>query len=706
MFKNIRLSTKIVGLAIVCALAPLTVLLATTVRMVGETREAAVEETRALASGDMQHIVKNLHSACENARGLLEGKLVSDLAVSRTIFREHGRASVSDEMIAWSATNQYTKKTTQVELGKMMVGGNWLGRNSDPNVHSPIVDETTALIGGTCTIFQRMNEQGDFLRVTTNVIKLDGNRATGTYIPAVNPDGRPNPVISTIMRGETFVGRAYVVNAWYMTAYEPIKDSNGDIIGILYIGAREDLATACIRKSILDMRIGHTGRVFVLDSTENTHGEYVISPDGEHDGESVWDAQDADGQYYVREMINRAVKAKPGEYVEMNYQVAADGGGDARDVMSLCIHFEPWSWVIVVNAYTDEVYAASNKVGEGMSTLVMTIIIVAGVAGLLAAGLSVLCARSVSRPINRLIENLMCGSENTAAVSREVSEASQVLSQGASEQAAGIEETSSSLEQMSAMTKQNAANAGVANDLVKKAGFAMEKGNAEMEKMSNAISDIRKSSEETSRIIKTIDEIAFQTNLLALNAAVEAARAGEAGKGFAVVAEEVRNLAQRSAEAARDTSEMIDKSIKHSNNGVEIAGEVVESLKEISDRVKKVDELIDEIVQGSQEQAKGIEQISAAVNEMDKITQRNAAGAEESAAASEELSAQAEELKEMVVDLTALVGSKGEVHATTSNDVPRPQRPQRQNEKPGGVFAEQDRLPLKDEECETILSEF
>ena len=712
MFKNIKLSTKIIGLAMVCALAPLTVLLATTVHMVGETREAAIEETRTLARGDMQHIAGNIYQACENAQHLLESKLVSDLAVSREIFRKYGEAVVSEEKIGWSATNQYTKMTTEVKLGKMMVGGRWLGQNSDPSVSSIIVDDTTELIGGTCTIFQRMNKQGDFLRVTTNVIKLDGKRATGTYIPAVNPDGKPNPVISTILRGETFIGRAYVVNAWYMTAYEPIRDANGNIIGILYVGAPEQLATACIRKTIMDMRIGRTGHVFVVDSSSDSRGNYIVSPDGEHDGASVWDVQDANGKYYIQDIINRAVQTKSGEYVQTQYHLAGDDGKEGRDAMALSICFEPWSWVIVVNAYNDEVYAASDKVARQMGALVMTIIIIAGAAGLVAAFLSILCARSVSRPINRLIENLMSGSENTASVSREVAEASQVLSQGASEQAAGIEETSSSLEQMAAMTKQNAANAGVANDLVKEARNSTEKGNMEMEKMSHAIDDIRKSSEETSRIIKTIDEIAFQTNLLALNAAVEAARAGEAGKGFAVVAEEVRNLAQRSAEAARDTSQMIDKSIKHSSNGVDIAAEVVDSLKDISDRVKKVAELVEEIVQGSQEQAKGIEQVSVAVNEMDKITQRNAASAEESAAASEELSAQAEELKGMVLDIIALVGSKNDAYAKMHKSAESLQTLQSQRtekdvaQKPSNDFAEHELLPLIDDESETILSEF
>ncbi|MFH1550554.1 MAG: methyl-accepting chemotaxis protein, partial [Planctomycetota bacterium] len=290
--------------------------------------------------------------------------------------------------------------------------------------------------------------------------------------------------------------------------------------------------------------------------------------------------------------------------------------------------------------------------------------IVSVIAGIASLVLAVFLTRSITRPINRIIEGLTSGAEQTASASGQVSSASQSLAEGASEQAAGIEETSSSLEEMSSMTKQNAANAQQANTLAKDARNVADKGSEAMGRMSKAIDDIKKSSEETSKIIKTIDEIAFQTNLLALNAAVEAARAGEAGKGFAVVAEEVRNLAQRSAEAARNTSDLIEGAVKNAENGVNISGEVAKSLEEIVSGVRKVDELLGEIAAASNEQAQGIEQVNTAVTQMDQVTQTNAANAEESAAASEELSAQAEQLQGMVVELQTLVGGSSTLQNT------------------------------------------
>ncbi len=266
-----------------------------------------------------------------------------------------------------------------------------------------------------------------------------------------------------------------------------------------------------------------------------------------------------------------------------------------------------------------------------------------------------LISRSITRPINRVIGDLRNGGEQVTSAAGQVSSASQSLAQGASEQASSLEETAASLEEMSSMTQQNADTAGQANTLAGLQTGLAGGGVESMLKMTEAIARIKASADETARIVRTIDEIAFQTNLLALNAAVEAARAGEAGKGFAVVAEEVRNLARRSSEAAKSTTELIASAQKNAEAGVSVTGEVAGNLESMKLNAGKMASLIAEIASATKEQSQGIGQISQAVAEMDKVVQQNAANAEESASASEELAGQAGDLNAMVADLTALV---------------------------------------------------
>ncbi len=350
------------------------------------------------------------------------------------------------------------------------------------------------------------------------------------------------------------------------------------------------------------------------------------------------------------------------------------------------------------SAAANECNAADTQAG-----LLKTVSIGAMIAGVvLALGLGVIISRGINKTLRRIAASLSAGSEQTSSASSQVSSASQSLAQGASEQAAALEETTSSLEEMSSMTRKNADTAQQAAALSTETKTAAAKGNEAMIKMSTAINEIAKSAGETAKIIKTIDEIAFQTNLLALNAAVEAARAGEAGKGFAVVAEEVRNLAIRSAEAAKNTATLIEGSVTSSRNGVAISAEVAVMLEDITTAATKVNGLIGEIAAASSEQAEGIGQISTAVNEMDKVTQSNAANAEESASAAEELSAQAVELGAMVDQLLAMVNGAGRKTAVdhSAEHAPQAARNTTSKARPSKAF------PLDSKESSGNFNEF
>jgi len=365
----------------------------------------------------------------------------------------------------------------------------------------------------------------------------------------------------------------------------------------------------------------------------------------EMNGTDVGQTADANGKRYFVAFAETA-RTKGAGFVD--YMWTKQGANKPSPKISYVKLVPEWEWVIGSGIYIDDVEAELSR----FFTVIIAVVILIVIGGLL---MSWFMARSITRPINRAIDGLTAGGEQVGSASEHIAAASQSLAEATTEQASSLEETSSALEEMASMTKQNADNARQASLLSTEASAAADKGSAAMSGMSEAIQEIKHSSDETAKIIKVIDEIAFQTNLLALNAAVEAARAGEAGKGFAVVAEEVRNLAQRSAEAAKNTSALIEGSQKNADNGVRAAQEFLGILGEVTTSVKKVADLIGEVSAASNEQAQGIDQVNSAVSQMDQVTQQNAANAEESASASEELAAQSQQLQAIVNELRFIV---------------------------------------------------
>lgn len=311
-------------------------------------------------------------------------------------------------------------------------------------------------------------------------------------------------------------------------------------------------------------------------------------------------------------------------------------------------------------SFANQGFAAAHSAYIFTWTLVLLSLIAGG-------ALAVIVVRSINRALSHSANNLRSSAEQVASASKQLASTSQELAHGASEQAASLEETSASGHQISAMTQRNAEHSRSAASLMTDVDAKVVQANTKLDRLIASMREITSSSERIAKIIKVIDEIAFQTNILALNAAVEAARAGEAGMGFAVVADEVRSLAQRCAQAAKDTTSLIDESTVNARKGSARLDEVAQVIRSITDTAAKVKILVDEVSHGAGEQSRGIDQISKALVQMEQVTQRTAASAEESASASQELRSQADSMQDIVFALESLASSR----ARTVSAAPR-----------------------------------
>lgn len=411
----------------------------------------------------------------------------------------------------------------------------------------------------------------------------------------------------------------------------PIKTKSGDFVGSVSAIMNMDFLV----NKLSSVKMGTTGYAFMIDK----NGICIAHPNSKNILEL--DLKTVKGM----EAISSKMLAKQNGVESYVYNGTEKIAGFAPVLLT--------NWSIAVTQDADEFMASAVSI-RNFIIIIGSIFLALTIVGVL------FFSRSISNPINRAVMTLTEAADQVATASGQVSSASQSLAEGSAESASAIEETSSSLEEMASMTRQNADNANQADSLMKDANQVVTRADQSMNELTTSMQDISQASEETSKIIKTIDEIAFQTNLLALNAAVEAARAGEAGAGFAVVADEVRNLAMRAADAAKNTANLIEGTVKKIKEGSDLVAKTNEAFDEVTRSTVKVGELVGEIAAASAEQAQGIEQVNKAITEMDKVTQHNAANAEESASASEEMNAQAAQLKDVAAELLETIGGNSE----------------------------------------------
>ncbi len=410
-----RIRTKIAGMSAVIVLITAASIVGITTLQRGEVEDRLADVVQQLARREAIQVAKDVYLMAKAMQESLDQTMAHNLSVAQYLMDEVGPVRFSESMATWSAQNQYTREVHPVALPKMTVGGIWLRQNRDLATETLVVDKVKHLVGGTCTIFQRMSANGDMLRVATNVETESGERAIGTYIPRWNPDGSENPVIATVLRGETFVGRAFVVNAWYVTAYKPIWNYAHDRVdGVLYVGIKEENLQS-LKQSIRQIRLGKSGYAFVAGGSGDLKGHYIVSKDGRRDGENLWDNEDPAVRANARLIVNRALALKnvshDGEIpvAVVDYRWQNPGDNKPRSKQVALTYFEPWDWVIGASFYDDDLLLTRQGITAVIDDMIRWISFVSLIIALVTVVMGLIMADSISQPLVdavRLIKQL------------------------------------------------------------------------------------------------------------------------------------------------------------------------------------------------------------------------------------------------------------------------------------------------------------
>lgn len=613
MLKTMKLRGKLLTVGIILTIGPLFTLGLFTLWQNQQMHNVSTEESIKMAFADLDHILEGVYTMCVAQEELLEKNLRAFIAVGRDIMTRKGGISFTDEMVSWSAVNQYTMSIQKVKLPKMLLGYQWFGHTATLDKTVPLVDEVQRLTGATCTVFQRINNAGDMLRVATNVVKKDGTRAIGTYIPHTNPDGKPNPVISTVLKGQTFNGRAYVVDRWYITTYEPIFDADQNIVGVLYVGIPQEQAES-IRKGIMETKVGKTGYVYVLDSA----GHYIISQNGKRDGELIIDAKDPEGNYFIRDIIDTALKLGPDEIAQKRYPWQNPGEPEPRMKVAHIKYFPKWDWIIGVGSYEEEFMEATAKI-DAMGLRGDIVLLLVSVAALVISTLVWLfTSKGITKPILQnaeIIGRVARDHDLTLEVPVTGQDEIGEMGRAFNNMMQQLRDSFQLVDQTSSMVEQNA------SEVARRASANRERAQREEKQIAVVQNTVKKMGE-------TAGEVADFSSKQSEAASISRTNVDKLVKAIEVVAEVSKKQTQEASEAMDRVLEMGETGAKV----VSTAGDQGEQVTMVTEAVNKIAESVEEMTQSAlqanqhgqsvlQAARQGLDSVNATVEGMQAIAE-------------------------------------------------------------------------------------
>jgi methyl-accepting chemotaxis protein len=672
-----------------------------------------------LVGRSAESVVTTTYQTCMASHERTRRRLEHNMSLARAAIDERGGVRLSGET-TWQATNQDSHEARTVSLPRLQIGTAAKQESAEHSSAHALVDRLKTLTRDTCAIFQRMNDAGDMLRVASSTIDKDGKRVVGTYIPANGSNGSPTPVVATVLGGGVYWGRAKVVDHWELAMYEPIWDGPAKrrIVGMLYVGAEIDGLTRDVRESILHSTVGRSGYVFVLGGRGEARGRYIISKNGERDGEDIWESRDDGGQPFVQTLIGKALATHDGSLDFLRYPWRNRGDASARMKIAALTYFEPWDWVIGASAYEDDFAPLTSRVLGSLDRIALHVLIAGVLILLVMSAVAASAAKRISGPIEKAVATfhaiaqgdltqemaakgsveleqlasasndmsfgLRCMIGKVASYMETISAASDELSRVSQQMASGAGQ---SVQQVDTMTKE----ARMLDTIVQDAASTMANATSELEQVAHTTEDlmsrmevvgnstgqaravIRVTEEETARVsatmnalgqaaeligkvTETIDQISAQTKLLALNATIEAARAGAAGKGFAVVASEIKELAQQTAQATEDIRERI-LAIQTSTRGA------VDDMGKIASRIGEIRRTVSEATQAIEDQAGTIRTVASGIIDAATVVKDSNEKAVKTRENMQRITTSLENVREGAHDVT---NASGQVHTRAS----------------------------------------